>query len=345
MEELDAFFIGSILIFIFLIILLIKRNAIERRIKIKALFKIISWNAFLIVFGVFTIFIIGESYYRFFVDTTDSFATNKISKRWMNRHVTLNNANARDDIIYEPKIAPGKRRLTIFGDSFSNGHGIKDINKRYSNIIREKYGNRIEVHNMSVSGGNSHSQLENMERLLPLGYEYDVILLAYCLNDVDYFINKSKDIYKRIHLFGSRLGYIAKNSYFINTLAFRLFALRDPDFMNYSDFVLKGYNGYLWGLQKEKLQEIKQFVIKHEANLVVFTFPFLQQSKEDYLFRQAHENLTQFWKEQGVTHVDLLKTYEPYFGPQLTVNKYDAHPNEFAHRLAANEVEKVLQKR
>lgn len=344
MEEFDAFFIVCILIFILFIILLFKKNAIDEVLKLKSLLRVISWNVLLTAFGVFTLFMTGEVYFRFFEDTTDSFAINKVSQRWLKRHVTLNNYDIRDNIPYQLRVAKGKRRLTIIGDSFTSGHGIKNIENRFANILRKKYPD-IEVHIMAYPGNNSYSQLENLNRIANVNYQFDIVLLAYCLNDIDFYVEETGGIYQRIHAFNNRLSYLEKSSYFINKLSFRLFASKDADFMNYSDFVLKGYSGDSWKKQKETLKKIKEHIQSNKGKLAILTFPFLQQTGKKYSFREVHNKLGQFWKEEGVTHIDLLKTYEPYFGSQLTVNKYDAHPNEFAHQLAANVIEKILQKK
>ena len=344
LEEFDSFFIGCIVVLLSLVAILIKRKWLVQKLKLKATGKVISWNIFITIFCVFVIFIVGESYYRFFVDTTDSFGINKMSQRWKKRYSKLNNGNVRDNITYYPKIQSGKRRLTIIGDSFSEGHGIKNLDKRFGNIIRKKYPN-IEVHVIAVPGSNSLSQLENLERLTAIDYEFDVVMLAYCLNDIDYCLNGTKRIYNRIHGFNSELGYLAKNSYFINSLVFKLFAFNDPDFMNYSDFVLNGYNGETWETQKETLHRFKEYIYNHNGKLVSLTFPFLQQKREDYQFNKAHELIEQFWAAEGIYNIDLRSTYEPYYGEQLTINKYDAHPNEFAHQLAADKIENFLKNR
>ena len=73
------------------------------------------------------------------------------------------------------------------------------------------------------------------------------------------------------------------------------------------------------------------------------TFPFLNALGPDYEYRFVHDKLERLWSELGVPHLDLLPVYERLPPSQVTVNRYDAHPNEYANRLAAEAIDKWLQ--
>lgn len=342
MSNFDFFYLMSVLIPLALIGMVVLLYLYRNRLKWKKTIYLIIWNALLSLCLLSVIYGIGETYYRFFVDTTDSFGVNKISQRWNKRYYQLNSTNNRDDIDYKDKIKKGKRRLTILGDSFTAGHGIKNINDRFGNILRNKYPG-FEVHLIAVNGANSISQLKFLHKAKENGYELDFVMLAYCLNDIDYLIEGTEKIYERIRAFNINLSYIEKNSYFINTLSFRIFALNDPDFIKYSNYVSKGYSGEVWEEQKEILTSIRNIVNQMNGSFFVMTFPFLQEERDDYSFRKIHENLNAFWGKEQVPHLDLLPIYEPFFGGELTVNDYDAHPNERAHEMAATAIDNFLQ--
>ena len=72
----------------------------------------------------------GELYFRFVYDTTDSLAYTRVCERWEQRHWHVNRAGCRDDVRYSPALTPGKRRISFLGDSFTAGHGIKDVEDR-----------------------------------------------------------------------------------------------------------------------------------------------------------------------------------------------------------------------
>jgi len=62
-----------------------------------------------------------------------------------------------------------------------------------------------------------------------------------------------------------------------------------------------------------------------------------------YDYRPVHAQLNQFWREAGVPHLDLLPLFEARDAATWVVNRHDAHPNEYAHSLAAAAIEKFLK--
>lgn len=343
MEELNSFFISLSLISLLFVVLLIVLYQKRQHLKEKRFVFIAFWNITLSLCLLSWLITIGESYYRFYVDDTDSFSINKISDRWMKRHYQLNNFNTRDNLTYNNKIAAGKRRISIIGDSFTAGHGIKKVEDRFGNILRSENKNS-ELHIIAANGANSMHELGTLLSLNENGYQFDCILLMYCLNDIDYLLEETKEIYGRIAEFKNKLGFLGQESYFINSMYFKWFAFNNPDFENYSEFVKKAYNNEKWEKQKETLSKIKYVAKTLSKNFVVVTFPFLQEKKEKYSYRSVHAQLNRFWEEEQVDHIDLLETYEPYLGKDLVVNAYDAHPNEFANKLAAEAISTFLKR-
>lgn len=342
MNDFDWFYCSTLLVALFFLAFLILLYRVRGRFKISERVQLVVWNIILLLGLLSFTFLITESYYRFYVDTTDSFALNKISQRWIKRHFTLNNFTVRDNVDYEAKIAPGKRRLTIFGDSFTAGHGVPDVDDRFANLLRRTNPN-WEVHVMAYNGLNSADQLDVFKKLAEGGYQFDVVLLAYCLNDLDYLLPEAPKIYERIYAFNENLGLFGRNSYFVNTMLFRLFAINDPDFMNYSDFVKTGYFDETWLKQQKVLRAFNTISNDLGGKLTVVTFPFFHHRQDNYQFLEVHQKLSSFWPSVNANHLDLLPVYAPYSDEDLVVNAYDAHPNEFAHKLAAEVINNYLR--
>ena len=99
----------------------------------------------------------------------------------------------------------------------------------------------------------------------------------------------------------------------------------------------------MWEIQKKRLADLQTPVEKAGGRLVVVTFPFLHRVGPQYEYRKIHQRLDAFWKEREVPHLDLLETYDGYSSKKITLNRFDAHPNEFAHRLAAEAILKFLE--
>ena len=283
----------------------------------------------------------GELYYRYVYDTTDSLSYTKVSQRWFQRYFVYNPSGFRDNVEYRRLRQPGVRRITFVGDSFTVGHGIRSVDDRFANLIRAAHP-EWEIHVVGHIGLDTGAELALMQKSLKEGYQIDEVVLVYCLNDVaDVLPQWNKDL-KRIFADENQGGWLRQHSYFIDTLYHHYKAAHDPAMQHYFDFVRSGYSGPVWELQQKRLMEFRDIVRTNGGRLLVVTFPFLNALGPKYPYRSIHEKLDQFWKKLGVPNLDLLPIYANLPPAKLTVNPYDAHPNEYAHALAAKAIGKFL---
>src|SRR5438128_1689859 len=85
---------------------------------------LVAGNALVFVTLLSLLLPIGEIYYRWFYDTTDSFGLTKTTRRWFERHYRDNEAGVRDSVErYTPEKESGRKRLVILGDSFTAAQG------------------------------------------------------------------------------------------------------------------------------------------------------------------------------------------------------------------------------
>lgn len=286
---------------------------------------------------------VGEIYYRFVFDSTDSFGLSRVCARWFERHYHNNNVGARDSIDYSKRIAPGKRRVTFVGDSFTVGHGIADVERRFANILRTSLGAGCEIHVVAANGADTGQELATVMELLNAGYETDIVVLVYVLNDISDIVPEWQAILRRIYAKKPNENALLQHSYFLDTVYHRMNAARDPDVSNYFGFVRKAYDGPEWEVQQDRLAAMARQVRANGATFLVVTFPFLHAIGEAYAYGPVHEKLGALWASQGVPHLDLLPIYEPFKPEELVVGSFDAHPNECAHEVAAVVIETFLR--
>jgi lysophospholipase L1-like esterase len=300
-------------------------------------------NALVLLCLMTSILLAGETYFRFFCDTTDSLAFTRISERWVQRHWRVNSAGCRDNVEYSPALAPGKHRITFVGDSFTAGHGIKDVEDRFPNWLRRAHPD-WEVHVLATVGLDTGPELTLMRKVFARGYQVDQVVLVYCLNDIGDLMPPQVDSAERVREQLDHGNWFVRNSYMINLWYHHYWASRDPCLRNYFPFVREAYHGALWEQQRERLKAFRDLVQSHGGRLAVVTFPFLNALGPDYEYRAVHDKLDRFWQELGVPQLDLLPVYEGLPPSEVTVNRYDAHPNELANRLAAQAIDQWLQK-
>jgi tetratricopeptide (TPR) repeat protein len=320
------------------------RDAVERvPTRVRGWLRLAAGNVLVLLFLGSLIFLGGEVYYRFLDDSSDSFGYTKTYQRWHQRHFHVNAQGCRDNLDYHSRIPPGKRRISLVGDSFTAGHGIKNVEARFVNRLR-RANPRWDVQMLAEQGLDTGNELRLLEYIIKVGYELDQVVLVYNLNDSADITPEWKEAVDRIYTSSEKQSWLVRNSYFANTLYFRWRFRRVPDLANYYHFVLAAYrHGPLWEEQQRRLKELRDLVEANGGRLLAVTFPFLHAPLDNhYEFRSAHRQLAECWRTLSVPHLDLLPVYEGLPPRQLVVNRFDAHPNEFAHRLAANAIQRFL---
>lgn len=305
--------------------------------------KIIIGNLLVLLFLISIFVLVAECYYRFVYDTTESFGLTKTTQRWLKQYYHSNESGFRDNLdVYTLKRIKGKPRITFLGDSFTAGHGIKDVDNRFANQVRRLHP-EWDVHVFGQNGWDTGHELASIQAMLKQRYEIEVVVLVYSLNDVADIIPEWRLILQRIYR-DSKPGWLAEHSYFFNTIHYRIVAANDPDISNYYQFTINAYQGKLWQQQKLRLLKLKEIITSRNGKLLVVTFPFVHAIGPDYPYKEVHKQLKAFWMRIGVTNLDMYDLYAGHHPAKLTVNAYDAHPNEYAHALAAPAIAEFIQK-
>ena len=304
--------------------------------------RLVLGNLLVLLFLLALSTVVGEVYYRFFRDTTDSLAYTKVSQRWFERHWQLNPSGFRDNLDYSLKIKLGKRRISFVGDSFTAGHGVKDVEDRFANRIRRAHP-EWDINLLAQPGFDTGDELQQLEECFGQHYQIDQVVLVYCLNDTADLFPEWAETVHRVRAAAEQSGWLLRNSFLVNTLYYRLFAPRNAGVGRYFEYVAEGYRGSHWEQQQQRLKAFRDLVESHGGRLLVVTFPFFQGLGPHYEYQFMHDELNQCWRELGVPHLDLLTVYRTLPPRKLIVSRFDSHPNEYAHALAADAIEKFLQ--
>jgi hypothetical protein len=304
--------------------------------------RLLLGNGLVFFFLLSMMLLLAEVRIRFFMDTTDSLGFTKVSERWVRRHWQVNGAGCRDNIEYAPAIQPGKRRVSFVGDSFTAGHGIKNVDDRFANRLRSLHPD-WEVHLLANVGLDTGSEIALLKKASSRGYQFDEVILVYCLNDVcDLLMAPGEPFEGRLPATDELGPRFTRGSYFLDLIYNRYKAAQNPFVRDYFSFVKAGYRGDYWQKQQARLKELRDFVQSHGGHLGVVTFPFLHALGANYDYGFVHHELNQLWSDLEVPHLDLLPVYAGFDSKELTVNAHDAHPNELADKLAAEAIDRVI---
>jgi lysophospholipase L1-like esterase len=302
-------------------------------------------NALVLLFLLSLVLLAGEVYFRFVFDTTDAVNVSRVSRRWFARYWNTNgNKNhfgCRDNVEYDQFIPDGKRRVSFLGDSFTSGQGIKNIQDRFVNRVRAHRAD-WDVHMIADLGWDTDVELGFLKRLVADKYQIDNVVLVFCLNDVSDLMPNWMDSVRGAEAEIRNAGWLIQNSYFVNFLYTRWKIMRNSYAREYYSFIGDGYRGAVWEQEMKQLRELRDVVQANGGKLTVVTFPFVNAIGPNYPYAAIHKQLDEFWTAENVPHLDLLPLYQKETASKLTVNRFDAHPNEYAHQLATDAIEKFV---
>ncbi len=298
-----------------------------------------------------------ELYFAFLYDTTDSFNMTNVSKKWFDIHVEPQKRRLvfdddiyldyRDDEDVPKSVGPGQEHICFIGDSFTFAQGVREVSDRFSNMIRAeleaKHPSRYLVSNLADAGRDLHWVELLVKTLFKNGYDINTVVYVVCLNDIETFHERHRTYYQD---FGARTHapsfFLFRDTYFFNLVYFRARQFASPEVKGYYSFVQEYYDSEPWQRMQAKLLDVHRLCEQNDSELRIVVFPFLHNLGPDYPFHQAHQQFVDFCRESEIPVVDLEPVLTPHRDEGLMVNRFDAHPNELAHRLAADAIRDQL---
>jgi hypothetical protein len=251
------------------------------------------------------------------------------------------------DVPPEPK-GSGVYRVVVFGDSFTEGQGVKEehtLARVLGDLLDRARPGRFQVRNCGRRGLDFPKLLEGFEDSLL--YEPDLLVYALVLNDA-----------VRPPEFQARQSYI--NDWILDRERLpdeiseppSLFHLRAWDLVSgrvsawrvgrettrwYLDMWSEG-NPEGWSRTQEIIRDMDRQVNHQGGRFLVVTWPLLVGLEGPYPFAPAHETIGRFCMGAGIPWLDLLPVFLGHPSAELWVHPVDRHPNEVAQRMAAEAV-------
>ena len=339
LKDFFPYIIGILIIlslFVFFILLLLKSSLAS---KAK---KMLIAVAFFIVSTVL-VFSILEGYFRYIYDESDGLGFLQVNKRWAQRHVVYNNFFKRDRDFKAEKPA-GIIRVGMLGDSITFGQGIKNPEDRFSDILQNNFrgsGINAEVYNLGVPGLDSHEEIQLYRELS--FFNFDIIVWQYYLNDIQPE-NKGEPakIISRDAYTSDLIRVLSKNSTFLDFLYWRFSSKYSTIFDQLDRHYLSMYSDEsIFKRHEEELSKFIEELKEQDKKIIVIIFPFIELLGPNYPATEAHNKLQSYFHSQDVETIDLLNDLKNSNWKDLVASKFDTHPNEKVHKLAA---EKLYEK-
>jgi hypothetical protein len=252
------------------------------------------------------------------------------------------NARGYRDFERAPGRVPGVRRLVLLGDSFAWGSSMEfedALPQRLERGLGRRRQERWEVVNLALPGMNTVDQAAQMEQEVP-EFAPDVVLLAYVLNDSE--DSAAAEARRAADWAEARRrppprGPLDRSA-LLRWVRGRLWATRE------NRRRVDGYRSMYaddapgWIAARTALERMGGRCRARGVPFVVAIFPlFGNPLDERYPFEAIHAKVAQAAAAGGARVVDLLPAYRGLRWDLLVVDGVDdEHPNEIAHRIAAN---------
>lgn len=238
----------------------------------------------------------------------------------------INNAGFRGE---EFKKESERIRIVFIGDSFCWGNGVRRED-HFQSRLSEQLGPEVETMNFGLGSFSTKQEVALYEQIAS-EYEHQIAVVWFFLNDFNNELGTmsylgGNDLGRRLR----RLSRIA--DLMIAPIEARVkYAQLIEDYQNaYSD----GSEG--WSDIKKSLQRFHKLCRDNKVTPALAVHPILADLGDGYPFANIHGKVVAYAEQLGIAAVDLRPAFEGENGPELWVHKLDQHPNEEAHKLAAD---------
>jgi lysophospholipase L1-like esterase len=253
-----------------------------------------------------------------------------------------------------PEVEVGKRsgvrRVAVLGDSIAFGYWVaeEDTLARQLEVVlgeAQEEGPPVEVLNFGVPGYNLDQEIETLRsRVLP--FEPDVVVLAFCLNDLEevfsYELGLVQDrAERRKSVLGRLREGLLSHSHLFAWVEYRMAELearrrfasaRNPLAGPLYEQAVEDQEEGLRG----RFRVLQSILASRGIPGVVAVFPTFIGSWDSYSHHALHHMVVGAAEDAGLLAVDLFDCYAGYHYRAVRVDV--VHPSPLGHRIAAHAI-------
>jgi hypothetical protein len=240
----------------------------------------------------------------------------------------------------------GVRRVVSLGDSFAWGASVEFEDaypQRLERGLTRRRGERWEVVSLALPGMNTVDQAAQLADE-GLAYAPDVVLLGFVLNDSeDAQAAETRRAEDWLRARQAHPGLLDRSALY-RLVAGRVRATAENRRRISGYRSMYAANAPGWIASRDALARMGALCREHGLPFVVAIFPLFGNPLDgSYPFGEVHRTIGQAAAAAGARVVDLLPAYRGLRWDLLVVDGVDdEHPNEIAHRIAAQALLKVL---
>lgn len=239
-------------------------------------------------------------------------------------------------------------RIVVVGDSFTFGQNVQFDDTFPKRLERWLNLNdvpiKVEVINAGVPGFSTHHEVALVEKAIRQ-QQADLVVLEITLNDAEIHSMSHEEEHAK---FGA--DYLDKPIFsYWKSARFILERLHNSQthrlYIQYFHDLYE--NPETNSLFVESLAKIAKISDESKVPVVAVVFPLLSfpMNNDGYPFRDIHEKINTLLEQDNIKHLDLFKFFLniPFERLQV-IPGADTHPNEIAHRIAAEAIYRFLKR-
>jgi len=325
-----------------LLFLLIEISRLLNDYIIKTKFKAWIKNICLLIYTMVFMLILLEGVFMF-VGRSHYAGYTMSAKIWFFRNwKPLNQYGFRDKPVANDKTY----NILTLGDSYTAGHGLKNFEERYTNILDQKLSAinpEIQVINLGRNGVDTKAEYNLMESFIKdSGIEPDYIILQYFGNDIeDVAINNGMNFegFARYSDLKFGVSNLVESSYLLNYL---YWLYPHGDMKPYIEFLQEAYaDSTIFRRHLDDIDLFIDFTNERDIPLLVLIYPFLQDTQLSQVM--FINRLEQYLNTMNIEYIDASVLVSDLPVSERVINNNDAHPGTLTNKRVAEKILEIIQ--
>lgn len=248
----------------------------------------------------------------------------------------------------------GTFRIVFLGDSFTFGEGVRfedTFSERTSALLAQRFPDAqltFESCNLGVSGYNTADELFLFNALVPR-LQPDTLVVGYVINDAEPPLFEMDPVRGPVRR--DREADVAEGVASPTPPDFALYRLRVAQLV--WQFIAERRRGTAtenyyrslyapesagWAASRDALAQLVSTSQRANLPLIVMLFPILHQLDDRHPFLGVYQEVQQQVERAGGQVLNLFPAFAGQDAESLWVHPTDQHPNERAHRIAAEQL-------
>jgi len=294
------------------------------------------------VFCAVVVLLLLESYFHLWHEQTDIACITLSSRKWFHHHWQPVNADGFRDGSHDAAHLPAKPLVVVLGDSFAAGHGIENIEDRFSGVLQQKLGDLGHVLTLAQPGWDTRNEWQALESLKVAPA---AVVLSLYQNDLENIAaNQGKDFESEAEEQVNFLtAWLLNHSYLLSQIYWTVYMRHqlqqgEGTYLSYLEGVQS--DEQIWQEFERTLEPFTSYAAMRKVPLLVVVFPMLQAPTASDVFVQR---VSAYFSSQGVGVINAGDLLEDLAPAERIINPMDPHASAAAHARVGNALADVLR--